>query len=229
MGLDTARIDSVLVDSYSTLVDVESTRAALQPYTDEATAVARIWQLRSREYAIVGNAVGVYRPSTERHRLALEYALDVHDVTVSEAERADILASYHDLDVYDDVRSGLEAIRDRGYEVSVLSNGDPALLESLVETTGLGDVLEHTISADEVETYKPAPALYHHAADRVGVDPEALLHVTASWSDVNGARNAGLQAAWLDRKHRAWEPYGRDPDVIVGDLHALVDHLPAAG
>ncbi|WP_280535943.1 haloacid dehalogenase type II [Halopenitus sp. POP-27] len=218
MTLDPSRVDAVLVDSYSTLVDVESTRYALEPYTDEPRAVARIWQLRSREYAVVGNAVGVYRPATERHRHALRYALDVHDVDVSAAEREEILASYHDLDVYADVRDGLEAVRDAGYPIAILSNGDPSLLASLVETTDIDDLLRATISADEIETYKPAAELYEHAAARLDVAPEALLHVTASWSDVNGARNAGLQTVWLDRTDRSWEQYARDPDAIIDSL-----------
>ncbi|SEH50053.1 2-haloacid dehalogenase [Halopenitus malekzadehii] len=221
MTLDSSRVDAVLVDSYSTLVDVESTRHALEPYTDEPRAVARIWQLRSREYAVVGNAVGVYRPATERHRHALQYALDVHGVDVSAADREEILASYHDLDVYADVRDGLEAVRDAGYSIAILSNGDPTLLESLVETAEIDDLLRATISADAIETYKPAAKLYEYAATRLDVAPEALLHVTASWSDVNGALNAGLQTVWLDRTDRSWEQYARDPDAIIDSLRDL--------
>lgn len=225
MGLDSSRIEAVLVDSYSTLVDVESTREALRPHTDDPTAVARIWQLRSREYAIVGNAVGVYRPALERHRHALEYALDVHNIELSEDQLEEVLASYHELDVYDDVRDGLERIHDDGYDIHILSNGDPDLLASLVETTELEDIVQERISADEISTYKPATELYTHAAARVGVQPGNLLHVTTSWSDINGALHAGLQAAWLNRKDRSWESYAREPDVIIDSLHELDAHL----
>lgn len=221
MSLDPSRVDAVLVDSYSTLVDVESTRHALEPYTDDSRAVARIWQLRSREYAIVGNAVGIYRPASTRHCYALQYALEAHDIEVTPAEREEILASYHDLAVYDDVREGLKRVRDLGYPIAVLSNGDSDLLTSLVETADLGDIVRKIISADEIETYKPAAELYDHAATRLHARPENLLHVSASWSDVNGALYARLQAIWLDRKGRSWEPYAREPDAVIKSLREL--------
>lgn len=226
MDLEPGRIEAVLVDSYGTLVDVESTSEALRPYTDDPVTVARIWQLRSREYAIVGNAVDVYRPATERHRHALEFALDVNDVELTDREIEAVMAAYHDLAVYDDVRSGLAAIADRGYPIYILSNGDPPLLDSLVDTANIADVVVDRISAHEIGTYKPARALYDHASTRVGMLPAKLLHVSTSWSDVNGAIAAGLQAAWLNRKDRAWEPYAREPHVTVESLQDLVEVLP---
>lgn len=228
MGLDPTRVDAVLVDSYSTLVDVTSTADALEPYVSVPLAVARLWQLRSREYAVVGNAVGVYRPATERHRLALAYALDVHDADLTDAEREDVLAAYHDLDVYDDVRAALARVQEAGLSVSIVSNGDPDLLASLVRTAGLESIVAETISADEVRTYKPARSFYEHAAARVGHQPGNLLLVSASWSDVNGGINAGMQTAWLNRKDRDWEPYARDPDVVLDGLHGLADRLQGA-
>lgn len=164
MGIDPSRIESVVVDSYSTLVDVESSRKALEAHTPEATALARVWQLRTREYAIVGNEITVSRPALDRHRLALKYALDVFDVVLTDDEIEEVLSVYHDLDVFEDVRGGLETIHDSGYDIHILSNGDPALLDSLVDHTDLEDVITGVISADDIHLYKPAWELYEYAA-----------------------------------------------------------------
>jgi 2-haloacid dehalogenase len=225
MGLDSSRVESVVVDSYSTLVDVESTKKALERYTSDAISLARVWQLRSREYTVVGNEINVYRPALERHRLALKYALDVFDIDLSPEEIEEILSVYHDLNVFDDVRSGLETIRDNGYDIYILSNGDPLLLDSLVEQTDLVNIISGVISADEIHRYKPAQELYTHAANQIGIPLGNLVHVTASWSDVNGALNAGMQAVWIDRKDREWESYGRDPHLIIETFHDLANKL----
>lgn len=225
MGLDSSRIESVVVDSYSTLVDVESSRKALEPYTSDATSLARVWQLRSREYAIVGNDINIYRPALERHRLSLKYALEVFDVDLTDDEIEEVLSVYHELDVFGDVRDGLEIIRDAGYEIHILSSGDPELLDSLVDHTDLTDVITSVISADEIQVYKPERELYEYAADQIGVPLGNLVHVTASWSDVNGALNAGIQGVWLNRKDRTWEQYGREPTLIIENFHELADVL----
>ncbi|NKE38060.1 haloacid dehalogenase type II [Natronococcus sp. JC468] len=225
MQIDPSRIESVVVDSYSTLVDVESSRKALKAHTPEATALARVWQLRTREYAMVGNEINVYRPAVDRHRLALKHALDVFDVDLTDDEIEEVLSVYHELDVFDDVRGGLETIRDAGYDIHILSNGDPALLDSLIDHTNLADIITSVISADDIHLYKPARELYEYTAERIGVPLGNLVHVTASWSDVNGALSAGMQGVWLNRKGRAWEPYGREPDLIIESFHELAESL----
>jgi 2-haloacid dehalogenase len=159
------------------------------------------------------------------NRDALQYALDVHGVEISTAERDEILAVYHELDVFDDVRDGIERLRDGGYDCYVVSNGNPEMLASMVEHADIGDLLEDTISADEVRTFKPAAEIYRHAAARTGTPIDGIVHVTAGWFDVMGARHAGAQAAWVDRKSTPWEPFGLEPDLTIETFHELAETL----
>ena len=52
-----------------------------------------------------------------------------------------------------------------------------------------------------------------------------LVHVTAGWFDVMGARHAGMQAAWVDRKSTPWDPFGLEPDLAVESLDELAEAL----
>jgi 2-haloacid dehalogenase len=152
-------------------------------------------------------------------------SLEVFDVDLTDDEIEEVLSVYHELDVFGDVRDGLEIIRDAGYEIHILSSGDPELLDSLIDHTDLTDVITSVISADEIQVYKPERELYEYAADQIGVPLGNLVHVTASWSDVNGALNAGIQGVWLNRKDRTWEQYGREPTLIIENFHELADVL----
>src|SRR5262245_29309125 len=104
--------------------------------------------------------------------------------------------------VYADVRPTLEALRDRGLALAVISNWDshlPSLLDALKLTPFF-----RTISVSAIEaTGKPESAIFLRTCERLGVSPSEALHVGDSpTDDVEGARAAGLSAVLLDRDDR---------------------------
>jgi 2-haloacid dehalogenase len=225
MSFDPDRVTTVTFDSYSTLVDVDAAERALAARVDDPEPVSKLWRARSLEYTFVANQIDAYQPFYEMNRDALQYALDVHDVDVTTDQREEILAVYHELEVFDDVREGIERLREGSYDCYVVSNGNPEMLDSMVEHAGIGDLIEDTVSADEVRTFKPAAELYRHAAARTGTPIDELAHVTAGWFDVLGARHAGMQGVWVDRKGTPWETFGGDPDLTVETFFELAEAL----
>jgi 2-haloacid dehalogenase len=225
MAFDPDRVRTVTFDSYSTLVDVDTAEAVLADCVPEPEQVSRLWRSRSLAYTFVANYVDAYQPFYEMNRDALQYALDAHGVDISTEERDEILAVYHELDVFDDVRDGLKRLVDAGYDCYVVSNGNPAMLSSMVDHADIGDLLQDTISADEVERFKPAAEIYRHAAARTGTPIEEMAHVTAGWFDVMGASHAGMQGVWVDRKGTPWESFGGEPALMVDDFHDLSEAL----
>jgi len=227
MSFDSQRVSTVTFDSYSTLIDVDAAQKALADRVSDPEPVSRLWRSRSLQYTMVANFVDAYEPFYEVNRNALQYALDATGADISTAERDGILAVYHELDVFDDVRESLERLREAGYDCYVLSNGNPEMLDSLVEHADIADLVVDTISADETRTFKPAAELYRHAAQRTDTPADELAHVTALWFDVMGARHAGMQGVWVDRKGNPWEPFGPEPDLTVEGLADLADALDA--
>ncbi|MFB6196622.1 MAG: haloacid dehalogenase type II [Haloplanus sp.] len=227
MPFDPDRVSTVTFDSYSTLVDVEAAEAALADRVADPEPVSRLWRSRSLAYTFVANQTDAYQPFYEMNRDALQYALEAHGVGLSPDERDDILAVYHELDVFSDVREGIERLVDAGYDTYVVSNGDPEMLASMVDHADIGDLVRDTISADEVETFKPAAELYRHAAARTGTPIDEVAHVTAGWFDVLGAQHAGMQGVRVDRKGTPWEPFDGDPDLTVDGLGELAGALDA--
>ena len=229
MTLEPDAVTTVTFDSYSTLVDVDAVESALEAHAavGDPAPISRTWRERSMQYTLVANHIDAYDDFYGINRDALEYALAAHGVDCNPEERAEILSAYHDLEVFDDVRESVERLRSAGYDCYVLSNGTPEMLASMVEGAEIGDLLEDTISAHELETFKPAPELYRHAAGRTGTPIDEIVHVSALWFDVQGAVHAGMDGAWLDRKGDPEEPFGPDPDVVVCGLDELADVLGA--
>ena len=227
MSFEPDRVRTVTFDSYSTIVDVDAAEQALADRITDPRPVSRLWRSRSLAYTFVANHIDAYQPFYEMNRDALQYALDSYGVDLSTAERDEILAVYHELDVFADVRAGIQRLRDAGYDCYVVSNGNPEMLASMVDHADIGDLLEDTISADEVETFKPDAELYRHAAARTGTPIDDIVHVTAGWFDVQGAIHAGMQGAWVDRKGSPWDTFDGDPDLIVESFYNLADELGA--
>jgi 2-haloacid dehalogenase len=225
MVFDPERVETVTFDSYSTLVDVESVERALAEHVEDPTPVSTLWRERSLAYTFVANDIDVYQPFYEVLRDALSAALAAHDIDLAEDEREAILEQYHDLDVFDDVRDGIERLRDGGYDCYVVSNGNPDMLDSMVESADIEDLIEDTVSADEISTFKPDSDIYRHAAGRTGTPIDAIAHVSAGWFDVQGASHAGMQSVWVNREGGAWEPFDGDPDLAIGSFHDLADEL----
>lgn len=223
MPIDPQSISAVSVDSYGTVVDVGATKCALAEHVDDVDSIARMWRERSLTYALVSNIIDAYEPFYELNRYALEYALAAHDVELSADRIEEILSVYHELDVFEDVRGGLEAVRSAGYEVYVLSNGDPEMLDSMVEHAGIDDIVTDAISANDVRRYKPAPELYRHAADEMGTPIDEVVHVSAGWLDVQGAKHAGMDGVWMNRTGAPWDPFDGDPDLTAGSFHEFAD------
>jgi len=225
MSLIKDHIRTITVDSYSTLLDVDSAAKALQGKVERPESLAQLWRARSLTYAMLSNFLDSYEPFYELNRKALAYALKVHGLELDQAEREDILSVYHRLDAFPDVREGLVRIRELGYPVYVLSNGDPDMLSSLVKGARIEDVISGVISADEIRTYKPASELYHYASERTDTLSGAIAHVSAAWFDVAGAQHAGMQGIWMNRKQTPDETFGPKPDLVVKDFNELADYL----
>jgi 2-haloacid dehalogenase len=225
MAFDPERVSTVTFDSYSTIVDVDAVEAALAERVPDPEAVSTLWRERSLAYTFVANAIDAYQPFYAMNRDALEHALAAHGVDLPEAEREAILETYHDLDVFEDVRAGIERLHDGGYPCYVVSNGNPEMLDSMVDGAAIDDLLEDTVSADEIGTFKPDAALYRHAAARTGTPIGGIAHVSAGWFDILGAIHAGMQGVWVDRKGRPWDAFGDEPTLVIEDFFELADAL----
>lgn len=101
--------------------------------------------------------------------------------------------------IYPDVMPALAALHAAGVRMAVVSNWDERL-PRLLERVGLRPFFETVVHSSAVRCEKPGAAIFREAARRLGVAPEALLHVgDHAREDVEGARAVGMQALLLDR------------------------------
>jgi putative hydrolase of the HAD superfamily len=108
----------------------------------------------------------------------------------------------------------LEALRDRGLKVGLVSNAldPPDLLHRDLEQLGVAQRLDVAVFSSEVGWRKPHPAIFERALDAIGVAARDALFVGDTLAaDIGGAAALGMhtcQAVWF----RADEASGPEPD-----------------
>jgi 2-haloalkanoic acid dehalogenase type II len=120
-------------------------------------------------------------------------------------------------ELYPEALSVLNALGD--IPVGVVSNADHEHVTAWSFTLPVRFVL----ISESVKAYKPHPLLFQTALERLGVEPHDVLHVGDSdVDDVQGAKGAGLQVAWINRDGRPRRPEVPEPDFEIADLTELL-------
>ena len=71
----------------------------------------------------------------------------------------------------------------------------------------------------------PAAEAYQYAARTCQVSPERMLLVAVHPWDIDGAINAGLAAAWLNRGGLAYPDHFHPPTVVAPSLTQLAEQI----
>ena len=237
---DLTDIEALCFDMYCTTHDTHSVTRALREVTDRPDAVldqaSYLWRETkidlSRKVALMDETEGSERANYvtwwELMTRALDYALEYYGIDLDAEAREDVIEAYDHLDPYEPSWDSFERLQEAGYDLYVLSNGNYDMLDRLASNTGQDEYLDGLISGEEVEVFKPHPAIYEHAMDRLDRDPEELLMVASHSWDTAGAANVGMQTAFVNRRHLPVEPLGvenTDFDLTVESFGELADEL----
>ena len=157
---------------------------------------------------------------------ALVYASKSLELDLTPARRQHLMEAYLTLTAFPDVRPGLEALKQQGLKLAILSNGEPRMLEAAAVSAGIDNILDMIISVEDIKIFKVSPRVYTLGMERLGVGRASLGFVSSNSWDINGAASAGLTTLWIQRS--AAEPpeeLGFLADAVVNtitDLPGLV-------
>jgi 2-haloacid dehalogenase len=212
-------------DLYGTLVDpiaISSELGRVLGGSDSQEAT-RLWRLKQLEYSFRLTAMSRYEDFRWVTARALDFALASVGVSLPDEQARRLIELYDHLQPFPDAVPALRALADMGYELAVFSNGTPAMIGNCLENSGLAGFFGQRISVDEVRAFKPSPAVYRHAAERLSRPAGQIRLVTSNAFDSVGASAAGMRTAWVNRSDAPFDTIGQPPDLTVPAL----DRLPA--
>jgi 2-haloacid dehalogenase len=215
-------ITACVFDAYGTLFDVHSAVARLRAQLGErADALSQLWRAKQLEYTWLRALMGCHADFWQVTGDALDYALA--RAGVDPAVRTPLMQAYLELDAYREVPDVLRRLRAGGLRTAVLSNGEPKMLEAAAMSAGIAELLDATLSVEEVGIFKPHPNVYQLALDRLEVSPHQVAFQSSNAWDVCGAAAFGLRTVWINRLGM---PPERLPGVAEHELRDL-SGLPA--
>lgn len=227
-----AMAEALVFDMYGTLVDPIRIWKTLEREIgdrDAALRIAEVWRQKQLEYSFRLTVMERYDDFEWITRRALDHALAVAEIELSDVQKAALMAQYDDLETFPDVLPGLRRLRDSGYRMLVFSNGSPRMLESIIRAAELEPYFEGYLSVDEVRAFKPSPRAYRRAAERLGRPIGEVRLISSNPFDDIGAEAAGMKAAWVNRTGGLFDWLGSPPDIVVESLTELADVLDARG
>jgi putative hydrolase of the HAD superfamily len=128
-------------------------------------------------------------------------------------------AAWH---LFEDVIPALDALASREIKLAVISNWDERL-RGLLHALKLDRYFEAFAISCEVGFPKPSPVIFAHAAEKLGLAAQNILHIGDSLEmDIDGARAAGFSALQIHRL--SGDPAGTGIHSLA-ELPAIIEKL----
>ena len=216
-------IGACVFDAYGTLFDVNAAAAHCKDELGENwEELADVWRTKQLNYtwlrSLMGEFVGFWQVTED----ALDFALETLGID-NEELKFRLLSLYEQLDAYPEVLEVLRKLKERSITTAILSNGTNQMLGAAARSAGIEKLLNHVISVDQLKIYKPHPAVYRLAVDKLVLSADQICFMSSNAWDVAGGANFGFRAVWVNRLGQKRE---RLPGEAVSELGSL-NELPS--
>jgi 2-haloacid dehalogenase len=214
---------AILFDVNETLLDLAPLKVSVGDALGGRRDLLPLWFSTMLHYSLVETLSGSYHSFGEIGTAALMMVAEQQGIALSYADaQAAIVTPWSALPPHPDVAAALKTLSGRGYRLVSLSNSSAIGAATQLENAGLTGLFEKRYSIDNVQKYKPHPDTYQMVLDDLGLDPSEVLMVAAHAWDLMGAKNAGLQTAFIARPAATLYPLTTKPDYVVNDLSELI-------
>jgi 2-haloacid dehalogenase len=156
-----------------------------------------------------------HRPYKSILRIGFRSALMEHRLAPSEEDVERLAASIVTMGPHPEVPGALLRLRER-YKLAIVTNSDDDLIVHNVKKIGVP--IDHVITAERAQAYKPSPQIFEHAYRTMGVSKDETVHVAMGMVvDMQACHALGIRAIWINRRREKgnpdWLPYEELPDL----------------
>jgi HAD superfamily hydrolase (TIGR01509 family) len=182
-------LDGVIIDSEELWNEVRESLARERGGRWSAQAQADMMGMSSTEWSrYLHDVVGLPEPPEEINREVVSRML------ASYSERLPL------------IEGAVDAVQRLAthWRLGLASSSNRALIDRVLEVSGLAPYFEVTVSSEEVAQGKPAADVYLEAARRLGVEPARSVAIEDSSSGIRSAHAAGMHLVAIP--NRAFPP-----------------------
>ena len=221
------RFDLICIDMFQTLVNIETRaphiwrRILGEKYTDEiAHKCARLVSQKaingfhdkaskSKEFQSLR---AIFTPCFEEIAAETELGFDYHGAVEVFLTEHGFAGLYEDTLPFFDLMKGK-------LPVCLVSDADVVMIQPILEKLKFDCVF----ISEQVSSYKndPEGRIFKEVLSHYQVDPDRVLHIGDSSSDIIGANRAGIKSCWINRTGHSWK-YDVQPDFEIRTLTEIL-------
>jgi len=192
---------------------------------DRGAGLADLWRAKQIEYTQLRTLCATYKPFWEVTQDALVFACRKLRLDLSFESQNALMGQYAKLQAFPENLAVLQKLKQHGYKLAILSNGNPEMLEAVVKAADMQGLFNHILSVDAVKKYKTAPEAYQLGPDVFGLAARSMLFVSSNCWDACGASWFGYTTFWVNRGGAPLEELGVVPHAQGRDLNDVLAHV----
>jgi len=213
---------AILFDAYGTLFDVNSAaEKSKNKIGDKWEAFANYWRTTQLEYTWLRSLMHRHKDFWQITEDSLDKSMKVFNI--NKDMKTELLNLYKKLSPFSEVKETLENLKKKEMKLSILSNGTPELLNTLVVSNKLETIFDDIFSIEEVRIYKPDFKVYDLPVNKYKIKPNEIIFLSANTWDVSGGGNYGYNSVWVNRNNTVFDNLDYKPFKEIKSLQQLLD------
>ena len=213
---------AIIFDAYGTLFDVNSAaEKSKNKIGDKWEAFANYWRTTQLEYTWLRSLMHRHKDFWQITEDSLDKSIKVFNI--NKDMKTELLNLYKKLSPFSEVKETLENLKKKEMKLSILSNGTPELLNTLVVSNKFDTIFDDIFSIEEVRIYKPDSKVYDLPVNKYKIKPDEIIFLSANTWDVSGAGNYGYNSVWVNRNNTVFDNLDYKPFKEIKSLQQLLD------
>ena len=218
------KIKVIIFDAYGTLFDVNSAaEKCKEKIGDKWESFANYWRTTQLEYTWLRSLMKRHKDFWQVTEDSLDKSLLAFKIDPN--MRPELLNLYKILNTFPEVKEVLKNLKEKKYKISILSNGTPDLLDSLVKSNDIEKMFDDIFSIEKVGIYKPDEKVYKIPIDKYKVSKNEIAFLSANTWDVSGAGNFGFNSIWVNRNKNIFDKLDYIPHNEINNLKEILKIL----
>ena len=213
---------AIIFDAYGTLFDVNSAaEKSKNKIGDKWEAFANYWRTTQLEYTWLRSLMHRHKDFWQITEDSLDKSMKVFNI--NKDMKTELLNLYKKLSPFSEVKETLENLKKKDMKLSILSNGTPELLNTLVISNKFDKIFDDIFSIEEVKIYKPDSKVYDLPVNKYKIKPNEIIFLSANTWDVSGGGNYGYNSVWVNRNNTVFDNLDYKPFKEIKSLQQLLD------
>ena len=214
---------TLFFDVNETLLDLQPLKEQIATALNDRDDLIPLWFSTLLHYSLVANATNYYQDFSEIGVRALLMIAQINNITLSKEEaQKTIIEPFKELPTYDDVKDGLQSLKDAGFTLVALTNSSQQSLEEKLKFAEIDQFFDLMLSSEPVKKFKPDPEVYVWALKKLNVKAEEAMLVASHAWDILGAQNSGMRTCFVERPNKKQFPLAKPADLTIKNLAELL-------